>query len=330
MTEPLVSIIIVNYNGKQYLEQCLKSLMQINYQNFEIILVDNNSTDDSIEFVSNYYPSVIILKLDKNLGFAEPNNMGAKIAKGQHLLFLNNDTIVTPNFINEMIQVVKKDPKIGMCQSLLLKPNGEVDSSGDFITTLGVGYSSKEKVQNIREILSGKAASLMVRNEIFWKLKGFDEKFFASWEDVDLGWRAWISGYKVVVVPTSVVHHIGGQTVKNFKEIAFHGYKNQLAMKITNFESKTVFKNLMLFFGIYSVKMIKVYLDYKIKGKTTLTAVEYEDTPIQKPNILIILKSILWMFKNMKYLQEKHKFVNSSRVFSTNDLEKMKLITPHK
>ena len=101
-----VSIIIPHYNNYSILDECLKSLKNISYENIEIIIVDNNSTDNSIDFLTNNYPSVIILKLDSNKGFAEPNNIAAKIAKGDCLLFLNNDTIVTPNFISEMIVLI--------------------------------------------------------------------------------------------------------------------------------------------------------------------------------------------------------------------------------
>jgi len=152
-SNPLVSIIIVNYNGKNHLEKCLKSITKINYPNYEIILVDNNSTDDSIEFVKNTYPSIIIIKLEKNYGFAEPNNIGAKIAKGDLFLFLNNDTEVDPNFINEMVNVLQKDSEIAICQSLLLKPNGQVDSSGDFIDTLGRTFSLKDKANEVKKFL---------------------------------------------------------------------------------------------------------------------------------------------------------------------------------
>ena len=138
-----VSVIIVNYNGKKLLEKCLESLFKVNYNNFEVIIVDNNSTDNSIDFLTNNYPSVIILKLDSNKGFAEPNNIAAKIAKGDCLLFLNNDTIVTPNFISEMIEVIKSNKKIAICQSLLLKSDNSIDSSGDFIDELGVCFNSK-------------------------------------------------------------------------------------------------------------------------------------------------------------------------------------------
>ena len=104
MQLPKVSIIIVNYNGKHNLEPCLESLSKINYNDTEIIIVDNNSTDDSINFISTNYPDLILIKLNKNKGFAEPNNIASKVATGDLLLFLNNDTIVTPSFISEMIK----------------------------------------------------------------------------------------------------------------------------------------------------------------------------------------------------------------------------------
>ena len=174
---PLVSVIVVNYNGKNLLENCFQSISQINYPNYEVLLIDNNSTDDSIEFVKNNYSSTIIIKLEKNYGFAYPNNVGAKNSKGELLLFLNNDTKVTPNFISEMVEVLQRDSTIAICQSMLLKTNGEVDSSGDFVDMIGVSFSSKQKTENISEILAAKGASMLVRKDVFTKLGGFDEIF---------------------------------------------------------------------------------------------------------------------------------------------------------
>ncbi len=174
---PLVSVIVVNYNGKNLLENCFQSISQINYPNYEVLLIDNNSTDDSIEFVKNNYSSAIIIKLEKNYGFAYPNNVGAKNSKGELLLFLNNDTKVTPNFISEMVEVLQRDSTIAICQSMLLKTNGEVDSSGDFVDMIGVSFSSKQKTENISEILAAKGASMLVRKDVFTKLGGFDEIF---------------------------------------------------------------------------------------------------------------------------------------------------------
>lgn len=326
--EPLVSIIIINYNGKSYLEECLQSLKKITYNNFEIILVDNNSTDNSVEFVKNHYPSIMIIKLDKNYGFAYPNNVGVKNARGELLLFLNNDTSVDPQFVTELVDAINSDSKIAICQSMLLKPNGEVDSSGDFIDHIGIAYSSKKKIENVREILSAKGASMLVRKEIYNKLGGFDEKFFISFEDVDLGWRSWILGYKVVVIPKSIVFHKGGKTVKTLKSnVAFHGLKNQISMKFTNFESKSTLKIIFSFFLKYGLQELRVWLDYKLKGTTKIKATDYEEKITCKPNVQEILKSFLWIVNNLSYLRKKQKQVNSSRILSTKTLKEMGLIS---
>jgi len=328
MSLPKVSVIIVNYNGKIFLEKCLNSLSKVNYENFEIIVVDNNSTDGSIEFVTKNYPSIILLKLNSNKGFAEPNNIGAKIANGKYLLFLNNDTIVTQNFISEMVQVIENDKKIAICQSLLLKPDESVDSSGDFIDQLGVVYNSTRIPDEIREISSARGASMLIRKSIFDILEGFDEKFYVSFEDVDLGWRTWMIGYKVMLTPKSVVYHTGSQTIKSIKpEIAFHGFKNQLAMKITNFEPDIAIRNTLLFFIHYGFRELKIWFDYKIKGTTTLTATDYENKIAEKPSFKIIAKSILWVLSNPGYLLKKQRQVQSSRKISTKTLMKMDIIT---
>jgi GT2 family glycosyltransferase len=327
MSAPKVSIIIVNYNGKELLQKCLDSLLKVNYDNFEIILVDNNSTDGTVEFITKNYPSLIIIKLDSNKGFAEPNNVAAKISKGKYLLFLNNDTVVTPNFISEMVKVMETDKKIAVCQSLLLKPDGSVDSSGDFIDHLGVVYNSKTKIDEIREVSSARGASMLVRSDIFEKLDGFDQKFFITFEDVDLCWRSWILGYRVLIIPTSIVYHEGGITIKKIKsEIAFHGFKNQLAMKITNFEPILAMRNMMLFFGIYGIRELKIWLDYTISGSTKLSSTEYEDNIAPKPSFKVIAKSIFWILSNYGYLLKKQRTINKNRVYSTTILKKMNII----
>ena len=327
MSAPKVSIIIVNYNGKELLQKCLDSLLKVNYDNFEIILVDNNSTDGTVEFITKNYPSLIIIKLDSNKGFAEPNNVAAKISKGKYLLFLNNDTVVTPNFISEMVKVMETDKKIAVCQSLLLKPDGSVDSSGDFIDHLGVVYNSKTKIDEIREVSSAKGASMLVRSDIFEKLDGFDQKFFITFEDVDLCWRSWILGYRVLIIPTSIVYHEGGITIKKIKsEIAFHGFKNQLAMKITNFEPILAVRNMMFFFGIYGIRELKIWLDYTISGSTKLSSTEYEDNIAPKPSFKVIAKSIFWILSNYGYLLKKQRTINKNRVYSTTILKKMNVI----
>ena len=230
-----------------------------------------------------------------------------------------------------MVKVLQKDEQVAICQSLLLRPNGDVDSSGDFIDKIGIVYNSKTKIDQIKEVSSARGACMMIRKKIFDKLGGFDEKFFFSFEDVDLGWRSWILGYKVVIAPNSIVYHSVGKTSSKLKsEAAFHGLKNQLAMKITNFEPKFVFRSLLLFFFVYGSREIKIWLDYKIKGSTTMTSTDYEDRIAQNPSLKTVIKSISWILNNIGYLRDKHNYVNKNRILSTASLQKIKIISNEK
>jgi len=314
-----VSIIIVNYNGKPHLEKCLESLSKIKYQNLEIIIIDNHSTDGSLEFIQTKYPHIKTIKLDANYGFAEPNNIGAKDAMGEYLLFLNNDTIVTPNFVEELVNVMNQDPQIAISQSMLLKPDGDVDSSGDFIDTLGRAYSSKNKSTSVQYILSARGASMMVKKDIFFKLGGFDKNFFASFEDVDIGWRAWLCGYKVVLVPNSIVYHIGRQTISKLDSmIMFHAAKNFLVLHLTNFEFSCAFKSIIVLFFVSMMR--------KIFGISVIKDPE-QVQPL--PSFKIILRGVFWIIKNSNYVLAKRKQVNLNKIVTNNDLIKKGLITKY-
>ena len=135
-------------------------------------------------------------------------------------------------------------------------------------------------------------------------------------------------GYKVVLTPKSIVYHIGSQTIKTKKpEIAFHGFKNQLSMKITNFEPSLAVRNTLLFFIQYGFRELKIWFDYKIKGTTKLTATNYETKLAEKPSFRIIFKSIGWIISNPRYLIAKQRKVNFSRKVSTDTLMKMNIIS---
>jgi len=313
--EDLVSIIIVNFNGEHLLEKCLSSLQKITYKNFEIIIVDNNSSDQSVQLVKNKFHNVKIIQLDKNYGFAEANNIGAKKAKGQFFLFLNNDTTIDPTFLNKLVNASKQDKKIAICQSLLLTPTGEIESSGDFINSIGFAFHSKEKPNEETSILSARGASMLVKKNAFFDLGGFDKEFFASFEDVDLGWRAWIFGYKVVIVPSSVVYHEGGQTVKKFRsEIKFHGVKNTLLLFLVNFEANKILLNIL---------KMPIFLIRKRFGNAKIEDLEEK---IELPSIRTFFQSLVWAIKNYRQISKRRKNIKSRRIRSTDELIQMGLI----
>ncbi len=309
-TNPLVSIIIVNFNGKQLLSDCLNSVLENHYKNYEIILVDNNSTDGSIELISENFPFVKIIKLSDNHGFSYPNNLAAKKAKGEFLLFLNNDTTITKDSISELINILKNNDSIGICQSLLLRPNGEIDSSGDFLHVLGLPYCSTQKIVEPRKILSARGAALFSRRDLFQKLGGFNEKFFATFEDVDLCWRSWIYGKEVQVIPNSIVYHKGSETIKKIEtKIESHSFNNFLLLNILNLESNKIPR------FIFSLPKI-LFVNKKSDSLRNMKPASLKQ----------IIFGFVWILKNLPYIQKTRKTINSKRTISTNQLMELGLI----
>ncbi|MDP2947696.1 MAG: glycosyltransferase family 2 protein [Nanoarchaeota archaeon] len=245
MNEDLVSIIIINLNGKKWLDGCFCSLKKINYANYEIILVDNGSNDGSIEFVKENYPQVKIIQNEKNLGFAEANNIGYQNARGKYIFLLNNDTKVEPDFLTILVEEIKKDKNIGGVQPkiVLLDNPQELDSVGGFLTFTGFLYhfgyrrnASDFKYNQKMEIFYMKGAAMLLKKESLEKVGLFDKDFFAYFEETDLCHRLWLAGYKIKYIPQSVVYHkMGGTSLKiNIGFIQFHSFKNRINSYIKN------------------------------------------------------------------------------------------------
>lgn len=254
--KPLISIIIVNHNGAAFILNCIDSIFSANYRNFELIFVDNNSTDNSLKLVENRFGSNQRLKVViflNNLGFAEGNNQGASEAKGRYLFFLNIDTKVNPNYLTELVKIIESDPNIGAAQSKLLQMDKPaiLDSAGDimncFCGTFNRGFGEKDEGQydRVEQIFSARGAAMMVRKDVFRKVGGFDQRFFLGLEDVDLCWRIRLNGYKIVFVPRSVVYHKGRAFTRKYPgELVFHGEKNRIYMLLKNYSLSNIFKYL--------------------------------------------------------------------------------------
>jgi GT2 family glycosyltransferase len=325
------------------LDKCLNSIKTTTlYSNLEVLVIDNNSVDGSGDLVKEKYPEVKVIELKENVGFCKANNLGAKEAKGDLYVFLNNDTLVTKTWLSELVKyVTESDREVAIAQSLLLLgQDGEIDSSGDFIDKFGRPYSSKLKnAPNGREILSARAASMIIRKEVFWKLGGFEEDFFASFEDVHLGWKAWIAGYKVILASNSIVYHFAGQTVKNLKStMNFHSMKNQACIILLNFEFPLSIKNLFSLLPLYRPSIIsrgtkdeKEERKQKKNGKHQTQVANMDTTaPAVYSNPILlkdVLKTSIWICIHFTTLYNRYKQVKQMRIRSTNYLAKKGLIT---
>jgi GT2 family glycosyltransferase len=255
--KPLISIIVINYNGRHFLKGCLSSLYSIDYpkSKYEVIMVDNGSTDGSIEYVKNNFSWVKILKLDKNYGFGGGNNKGARFAQGKYLVFLNNDTHVTKDWLSRLVKTSNEvSVVIRASKTLFMTDCNIMEYGGGKFTINGRGYSvalGKKNDGRTDCVYTGYpcAASMLINKDLFFELDGFDEDYFACLDDTDLGWRAWLYGYKVLYCPASVACHLAGGTAGRGRISplkAFHGTKDSYLNILKNLELKNIVQGLVL------------------------------------------------------------------------------------
>lgn len=250
----LVSIIIVNWNGLDHLKKCLLSLSKLTYKNIELIIVDNNSTDESVSFIREKYPNANIVINKENLGYAEANNIGYKKSTGDYVLFLNNDTIVTKKIIEKILHefIFNKDVGCIQCSLRLMDDPQILDSVGAFVTDTGFlyHYGLEKKIQRKYlkkiNIFSAKGAAMVCRRDVLNKVlldgSPFDKKYFAYFEESDLCHRIWLSGYRIVYLPsTTIFHKMGGTSSgMNRSFIQYHSFKNRIRTYLKNFQLSTV------------------------------------------------------------------------------------------
>ncbi len=216
----LVSVIVVNWNGRHYLHDCLTALSVQTAAEYEVVLVDNASTDGSVEFVAEHFPSVRIVRNDRNRGFAAANNIGFQHARGNYLVTLNNDTCANPDWLAELVKGVHTGPDIGMCASTMVLRSDPsiVDSTGIAFNRCGVAWDrlSGCRLSDINpqpvEVFGPCAGAAMYRREMIDQVGGFDEDFFIYLEDVDLAWRAQSHGWRCLSIPAAVVQHVHSGT----------------------------------------------------------------------------------------------------------------------
>ena len=227
MNEPLVSVIIPNWNGAAHLPTCLEALRRQTYPRREVLVVDNGSTDDSLKLLARY-PEVRILALGSNRGFAGAVNAGIRAAHGEILVLLNNDTEASPTWLEALVGAFERHPDAGLLASriLLFDRRDVFHSAGDYYRVdgipgnRGVWETDQGQYDREEEVFSACGAAAAYRRELFQDIGLFDEDFFYSCEDVDLAWRAQIAGWNCWYVPTAVVYHklsaTGGGPIASF------------------------------------------------------------------------------------------------------------------
>lgn len=313
--KPLVSIIIVNYNGSKYIGDCLSSIRKSLYRQYEIIVVDQASTDGSADLVCNKFPEVLLVR-NRNTGYAGGNNLGAENAKGKYLFLLNADTVMESDLINSLVEAMEKDPKIGCCQpkAFNLKFKNRLDGAGSLLTVTGflyhMGYFDQDKPEYNKRypVFSVKGAYLMTKKDLFDRLGGLDENFFMYFEESDYCGRVWLSGYSVEYIPDSVIYHWGGESQnwnKNFPKIQYQIFRNRICSYIKNLSAS----NLIKILSLHILLCEGMSLIYLLIGKWQVS--------------IAIQRAIFWNIANLyktlkkrKTIQKNIRKVDDSHIFS--------------
>jgi GT2 family glycosyltransferase len=244
----MISVIIVNYNGRRFLDPCLSSLRtQSTTQDFETILVDNASSDDSVDFVRKYFPETKIIENKTNLGFAGGINEGIRTARGDYILTLNNDIILEPGFIESLTGPMKNNDSTGMCAGKMLFPDGRINSAGICISRSGAAWDRGMFQEDTgqfdapEEVFGPCGGAALYRKKMLDEIGLFDEDFFLFMEDVDLAFRARLAGWNCRYVPMArAIHFHGGTAGYNSKISVYYGNRNVLWYVVKNFPKRTL------------------------------------------------------------------------------------------
>lgn len=321
-----VSIVVLNWNGRKFLKKCLDSLQKLTYPQIEIIVVDNNSTDGSQQFIKKNYPKVILIANKKNYGFAQGNNIGFQKSSGEYVMFLNNDTVVTSTFLEPLITDLKKDSKIGCIQPQMrvMKNKDLIDEVGSFITFTGFlyhyGYRKNyklEKYNKVKEIFSAKGACMLFPRKVLEKVGLLDEDFFIFFEETDLCFRIWLAGYKVIYEPSSVIYHVvGGDTTSsdkyNYERRIYLIFKNTTCSYLKNFGTL----NLLTIFPVFIFVQISVMLSFILKRRFNL--------------VREIFKAYWWNILNLARTLKKRQIIQHKiRKVSDNKLNSYIKLNPN-
>lgn len=308
MSKPKVSMIVSNFNGMQLdlIKDCVNSLVKPAYPNWELVVVDNASTDNSVEYFKKRFERLkncFIVENSINM-YSQGLNLGAKISRGKYLAYFNNDVAITKNYLNNLVKEFEKDKKLAIAQGKLLnyKDHSKIDSAGETMDIFGnpvtIGYGEKDQGQydHVEDILSGSGSACMIRKDIFEKIGGYDPSFGIGYEDMDLALRVRKFGYKVKRFPKAVVYHRRAATdLADFikVKVKWHFNKNRLTTMIKNYPVSLLIGTLPVTIALY--KLITVY-EWLFRGNWTMGWVR--------------LTSLIWVILNLPYILGSRNKVN--------------------
>jgi GT2 family glycosyltransferase len=278
----MVSIIIPYWKDSHYLTRCLQGVENQVIETLEVIIMDNNSNDVSIDSLESQFPNlnIAIKHLESNLGFATANNIGVRLAHGKWIALLNTDAFPEPDWLENLLNAAQENPGYSFFSSRQIQANLPelLDGAGDAYHVSGLawrnGYNlpSMEYGSEQKEVFSACAAAALFSRDEFLSIDGFDEDFFSYYEDVDLGFRLRLQGKKCLYVPGAIVHHVGSAgTGKRSDFSVYYGYRNMIWTFFKNMPSPLVW--ILIPVHITTLLFFILYLSLRGQGKIILRAV---------------------------------------------------------
>jgi GT2 family glycosyltransferase len=248
--KPKVAIVILNWNGRKYLQQFLPSVLASTYENMDCIVADNDSTDDSVSFLEQQFPQVRIIRLPENFGFAKGYNEALKQVQADYYVLLNSDVEVETNWIEPVIDLMQKNPKVAVCQPKILMYHDKstfeyAGAAGGWLDCLGYPFArgrifdyceeDEGQYDTNEQIFWASGAAMFVSADIYHASGGLDEFFFAHQEEIDFCWRIQLAGYQVMACSGSKVYHVGGGTLpKGNERKVYLNFRNNMIMLSKN------------------------------------------------------------------------------------------------
>jgi len=319
--QPLVSVIIVNYNDKKHLPTVLKSLKRQTYSNFETILVDNASVDNSIKLVKKNFPEVLILQSDRNLGYGGGINFGARDARGEFIAPLNPDIELDSKWLEELVRATKNFPRYGIYASKILNyfKRSLIENVGFRYTPYGThfvkGCGEKDKGQYdyFCEVFYASGCAMFIKRKVFRKLDGFDEKMHPIYgEEDDFCWRAKLLGFKTLFVPQAIVYHVRKGTIGKASPLTFlYSRRHKIRSLIKNHDRLTLLLSLP----------IRLMIDF-------LTALLSAITLKEGGYMLSFTKTILWNITNAKNTYRERIKIQTARKMPFSEVKRQMFWVP--
>jgi GT2 family glycosyltransferase len=326
---PLISAIVLNYNGEKIIRVCLASLLNQTYKNMEIIVVDNASSDGSLDTVKQEFPGVRLIVNKTNLGFGGGNNVGIAAAKGEFILILNNDTRLDEACVEELVKSISKDEKYGACASKILLEHEKdlLDVAGIAVCldglSIGRGRLENKDIYNTEEeVFFASDCACLYRKEMLDDIRlpneCYDEDFFAYADETDLGWRARLAGWKCIYNPKAIVYHCHSAVAGTYSAFkAFLVERNRIWVAVKNFPLPLVLSGLFYTFQRYCFQTYGVLAKKGAAGRFTDKAPKLQLAQILIKANISAIRGLPKMLKKRRKVFTKKRISNSeiSEVF---------------